>query len=114
MNAARLMPARFAGTCTDCGKPIARGAMIQWQKGRGAQHAACFAENDRGQAWERHSDDPEVELARRERRHDESEYAKGIADGRQYHEDMQMFGAEMGERIAMDRELAAYNRGEDY
>ena len=33
--------ARYGSTCGVCGKPIARGEVIDWERGRAASHAAC-------------------------------------------------------------------------
>jgi hypothetical protein len=39
----KTMTAKYPGTCTACGKAIARGELIQWSRGAGARHAACQA-----------------------------------------------------------------------
>jgi len=37
----KTMTAKYAGTCTACKAPIARGQRIEWRRGAGARHVDC-------------------------------------------------------------------------
>ena len=104
--------ARYPGsTCCACGAPILVGETIE-SAVRGYRHSrncvTVLAQDSH------YLDDAERAHYQRLRDYDNSEYAKGIADGERYHQDRVMFGDALADRWAMDEELARYNRGEDY
>jgi len=41
-----VIQAKYEGTCRKCGGPIAVGDTIEWEKGRGAAHAECPAQEE--------------------------------------------------------------------
>ena len=89
---AKLITVRYAGQCRTCTRDIKVGEKAYW-RGRGVlECSGCFGGSPRENA----------------------EYALGIADGRRYSENRQLFGDQTADRIAMDEEMARYNAGEDY
>ncbi len=118
--------AKYDGKCRCCGDRIHAGDTVVWSREHGAAHFDCGREIERGcdlaldngercpygcKATPRPIDfEVDAILERRE----EAEYQAGINDGKMYSDDRKMFGDALAERFAMDRELAAYNRGDDY
>lgn len=91
----RRMRAKYRGRCRSCGESIAVGESILWGRREGAHHARCPEESAASAA-------------------EEAEYRAGYAEAGRYLSDREIYGAEMAERFEMERELAAFNRGEDY
>jgi hypothetical protein len=38
----RIIIARFASTCPNCGKPIASGDLVAWRQGARPLHRECY------------------------------------------------------------------------
>ena len=45
---------------------------------------------------------------------EDQEYWQGRAEGNRFSDDRKMYGNELAEKWAMEAEMAAYNRGDDY
>lgn len=111
---ARLMTAKYAGYCRECGKPIEAGDSILWTRGLGATHANCPKVEHCAYAEEDSADRAEAYYAGQESARDEAEYQQGRAEAQQYMDNKRMYGSELAEQWEMDAELARYNRGEDW
>lgn len=55
----RIIEARYAGTCKECGGRFAAGARIRWAKGQGSTHKTCPATPTKATT-------PKVEISREE------------------------------------------------
>lgn len=125
----RRIRAKYDGRCRGCGDAVGAGDTILWSPEHGAAHLGCGNSVERGcdlaldngercpygcKATPRLIDF-EVDDATYDRwadSTDEAEYQAGITDGKMYSDDVKMVGRELAERFSMDRELAAYNRGD--
>lgn len=114
---ARQMTARFPGTCRVCGGQVRPGDTIEWiASSRTVMHAACTGDTapaDRALAAyvaEGLGED-DGGADRRQRARDDADYAAGLAAGRRYSEDRKMFGDDLANAWAMDREMWEYNNG---
>ena len=101
----KRIKAKFASKCMRCRGPVAAGSTVIWTPRVGVVCLTCP-----GKTPEAEEVDGDAAFEARE----DAEYAKGIAEGKTYTDDRKFFGDELAERFAMDRELAAYNRGDDY
>lgn len=89
----KTITAKFAGTCAFCGTPVKKGERCLWSREAGVAHTSC-----------RPSAEPEADR----------EYWAGRAAGHRYSVEREVYGPELAEAFAIEDELAAYNRGEDY
>mgnify|MGYP004451254059 CR=1 FL=1 len=103
--------ARYNGTCCRCGEPIVPNERIEGLGYNGYRHTGCTAPA----ATTATLGDNEPKMAEdTQRRIDDQEYALGYAAGTQYCNDVKTYGQELADQWEMDRELAAWNRGDDY
>lgn len=91
--------------------PECAGKLNGWSKAEQVAGAKALRPAAAPPALPEDDDDADY---RRQRSRDEQEYQLGLAQGRQYSNDVRMFGRELAEQWEMDAELARYNRGEDY
>ena len=89
----KAMKSKFAGYCRGCSGSIKAGEDIKWSRESGAFHYNC-APSGNSRA--------------------DQEYWSGRADGQRFSDDRKMYGNELAEKWAMEAEMAAYNRGDDY
>ena len=89
----RRITAKYDGTCRWCGTKVITGESAWWERGKGVGHIGC-----------RPSDDPRAD----------AEYYAGRADGERYRVEREIYGPELAEQFAIEDEMAAWNRGDDY
>lgn len=131
----RTMTARYSSRCRNCGGRIEEGDTIRWSRSTGAIHGsqsecddfAAFAAEEAGEArffagvtggdrnaeMRGFTDGPFEDWEAAERRRDEREYRRGVAEVAQ----IQAFapaGSALREAMYLEMEQAAWNRGEDY
>jgi hypothetical protein len=90
----RIIRAKFAGNCVDCGKRLEKGEKVYWEKGVGISCVDC----------EEDDDSPEAR-----------EYRRGQADAERYSAEKKIYGEELGEAFAaMDEMNRFWKYGEEY
>lgn len=115
------MRARYPGYCRPGDHPVNVGDEVSKYPRVGWVHPRCHAEATRpmvarvdtydGDAVDRW----EAAEARRQREHDDAEYAKGVADVERWHAERKVYGAALADRWAAEDEFNRYWKyGEDY
>ena len=107
----RTITAKYPGTCRHCGEPFEAGDRVRWARGEGTHHLDGDCPDPKAPD---HGDDYDDDYEDRMAARADAEYEAGIADAKRYQADRAMFGDELAERFEMDREMAAWNRGDDY
>ena len=88
----KMIRAKYASECRECGAGIESGESVWWERGRGVWCDGC----------EPSSNDPEPDPENAQRAHDEAEYQRGAADADRYRSNRDL----MGEDYAAAEELA--------
>jgi hypothetical protein len=115
----KLIRVKYKGTCVACGEPIQVGASVNWERGEGCWHIGCDPEIKpepdgfplgvvAGQARELEKWESS------QRRRDEQEYQKGVAEGNRYIAEKKVYGEALADRFAFEDEFNRYwKNGED-